>query len=68
MEKSVFQITEHISFRPEDGGSIVLRNVGILHHYTASEPRRPLHDLHRSENIKPGIPHCRWQYIYKCRV
>jgi hypothetical protein len=26
---------------PEDGGSVVLRNVGILrNHYTASEPRR----------------------------
>jgi len=26
---------------PEDGGSIVLRNAGILQHYTASQPRRP---------------------------
>jgi hypothetical protein len=27
---------------PEDGGTMVLRNVGILSHlYTASRPRRP---------------------------
>jgi len=30
------------SFHPEDGGSKLLRNVGILsHHYTASRPRGP---------------------------
>jgi len=29
-------------FTPEDGGSMDLRNVGILlQHYTASQPRRP---------------------------
>jgi hypothetical protein len=31
-----------ISLHPEDGGQIVLRNVGILpQHYAASKPRRP---------------------------
>jgi len=30
------------AFRPEDGGSMDLRNVGILpQHYTASQPQRP---------------------------
>jgi len=30
-----------ISLHPEDGGSLDLRNVGILpQHYTASQPRR----------------------------
>jgi hypothetical protein len=29
-----------IWLHPEDGGSIVPRNVGILHHYTASQSRR----------------------------
>jgi len=30
------------SLHPEDGGNMVIRNVGILlHHYTTSQPRRP---------------------------
>jgi len=30
-------------YNPEDGGSIVLRNVGIVpHHYTVSQSRRRL--------------------------
>jgi hypothetical protein len=33
---------EDLDFHHEDGGSMDLRNVGILpQHYTASEPRRP---------------------------
>jgi hypothetical protein len=31
---------------PEDGGDKILRNIGILHYYTTSQPRRP-----RLENI-----------------
>jgi len=32
----------HHALHPEDGGSQVLQNVGILpYHYTASEPKRP---------------------------
>jgi len=31
-----------VEYQREDGGSKVLRNVGMLpQHYTASEPRRP---------------------------
>jgi hypothetical protein len=31
------------TLHPEDGGSMILRNVGILpHHYKISQPRRPL--------------------------
>jgi len=38
---------------PEDGGSMVLRNVGILpEQYTASQPRRPQLEHHRHEIIK----------------
>jgi len=29
------------AFHPEDKGSMFLRNVGTLQHYTASRPRRP---------------------------
>jgi len=29
------------TLHPEDGDSKFLRNIGILHHYTASQPRRP---------------------------
>jgi hypothetical protein len=30
---------------PEDGGSMELRNAGILpQHYTASQPRKPRHE------------------------
>jgi hypothetical protein len=33
---------KHISLNREDGGSIFLRNVGIVsHYYKASQPRRP---------------------------
>jgi len=41
---------------PEDGGSMVLRNVGILPwHYTASHPRRPR--LESSPPRRPQISH-----------
>jgi len=36
-------IQVHIHLHPEDGSSMVLRNVGILsQHYTTSQPRRPV--------------------------
>jgi len=42
---------------PEDGGSMVLRNVGILtQHYTASSPRRPRHET--SKSWKSQNLHC----------
>jgi hypothetical protein len=43
------------SLHPEDGGSMVLRNVSILsQHYTASEPRTP-----RIQTLPP----CKSQYL-----
>jgi hypothetical protein len=30
---------------PEDGGSIAFHNIGILHHYMASQPRRQLEKI-----------------------
>jgi hypothetical protein len=42
-----------IPLHPENGGSMALRNVGILpQHYTASKPRRP-----RFESSPPWKPH-----------
>jgi len=44
------------SLHPEDGGSMVLWEVGILsQHYTASEPRRPR--LESSPLWEPKILH-----------
>jgi hypothetical protein len=53
------------SLLPEDGGSMELRNVGILsQHYTASQPRRPRllkrRNLYASPNITVIKYRIRW--------
>jgi len=46
------------SFQPEDGGCMVLWNVGILpQYYTASQPRRTCHENHKSHII--------YYYVYR---
>jgi hypothetical protein len=51
------------AFHPEDGGSKVLRNVGILpQQYMASQPRRRL-NLHRRENLRSPLLPNSFQHI-----
>jgi hypothetical protein len=43
-------------FRPEDGDSMFLRNVGIdLRNHTAPHPRQHQHHANRRENLKSHI-------------
>jgi len=42
-----------LKIRPEDGGNTVLRNTGILPHYTASNPEDLELYLHRRESLIP---------------
>jgi len=47
------------SCKPEDGGSMALRSIGILpHHYTASQPRRSW--LGSLSSLKPQISQTWW--------
>jgi hypothetical protein len=41
-----------LNLQPEDGGSMDLRNVGILQHCTASSPDDLVLSLHHRENLK----------------
>jgi len=63
-------VTENEKFRyiplPEEVGSKVLRNGGILpQHYTASQPRRPR--LKSSEPWKPPISQ-KWDYVFTTKT